>query len=132
MYSTLLIQGLRGSGVKLYSLKDGVSLHSNVCLKTKLFQRHFATTRSRFCKNTEKVKTDKTTSKGVPKVSELKRLFKAAYPERWKIAGNVTVCSTLGHTNYRKPPETTGNTGNPLFFIFFTLTIRTKYIAVII
>lgn len=45
--------------------------------------------RSRRSKLNEKSKPAEsaTKNKTVPKVSELRRLIKAAYPERWKIAG---------------------------------------------
>lgn len=85
--------------VTFASLKNGWISKPGVCFRTSVSKRTFSSARVRHAntvKSSKSTNADKSSntingsnskSERVPKLSELRRLMKAAYPERWKIAG---------------------------------------------
>lgn len=101
MNATLLLRGGKSCARTLfaktcitkkmfYSLTNNTGPRFSV-VRVSLSNRSLTSSRSKLSNTTKSSKTNGRSAEGksVPRISELRRLIKAAYPERWKIAGAV-------------------------------------------
>ena len=63
------------------------SFHKTLLIRNIHFSARVRCAKKELKTSPEKVATGN--AKKIPKASELRRLLKVAYPERWKIAGNI-------------------------------------------